>query len=1348
MALVWYNTNMNRPIVVLFAAVVGAASVWGGGFVVAERGRTDNPPVVLPADAMPSFRYAAEELRDHVKGMTGVTLSIVDSGCRGVFLEKGGADLGDEGFRIRTDADGVHITGGCRGVLYGVYELLEEYGGCGWYASWHAVMPRQDAFTIPDNLDYVRRPTFLLREPSWRDVRRNVDFAVRLRMNGAGSNPQEKHGGAAYRFVKGLSRSHTFDRILPAAKYFNDHPEWYSEIGGVRRGGGKHTQICLTNQEAFEEAVKNVLAMIAADPHGARVVGISQNDNRAYCRCAKCAAIDAEEGSQAGTLMRYVNAMSERLSKTYPDIMVETLIYMHTRKPPKLTRPAKNVMPCFCTYEAEFAHPLWESPYIENRNMVPDLEAWGRITDNLFVWDYTTNWRNFLQPMATVCTLQPNFRYYRDNGAKYLYGEGGFFHADFAELRGWLIAKLSWDPDADQERLLKRFFNGYYGAAAPHAEACFRRMHELYRAKPKKVQTIWHRDQPEVLDEDYLDWAISEWTKAEEKVKDDPVLLYNVRTSSLSTLATRLNRTAASVKYVWATRDPAAFAEPRDVKALYDKTLAIIADANAKGHTVQIGDGDGNKTQRTLASWKRIFNFHRPERSSGRAGVDEISCISAIAKLVEDSTSLNGRAYEISPNSQGTPLMLVAGNVALDKGVEYRLRVHARADGLPGAKGEALRVRVFHNTSGERPIEYAKNLEDMSEGWAWYDAGTFLPEANHEIMICGGRFDHGGGANTVKALYVDALEFAPVFSPAKVSERFGFDPEDSTASLQAALDSGLPEIVIDRRESPWVTRPLFVRSNQRIVFEQGAEILAKRGEFKDPRSRLFALIGVTNVTFVGNGAKVKMWANDYANAKKYTRSEHRHAIGAYGCADVTIEGLSLVESGGDGIYLGSGKPDKVPNRNIVIRNCICDGNRRQGLSVISAENLLVEGCVFRNTHGTAPKDGIDFEPNHPSERFLNCVVRNCTFENNAGYSLEFAFQHFTSATKPVDIIIENCRAVGDLGAVKLRTRVPTSSREYPQGRVLLRDCVFSRCVSAPVWTIQNPEGAISLEFERCTFDTFAEDRPDLPLIMQEAPFPDDPVPAEPKFTEVKVVDAVGHQKRTVDRFGDEPAVVPDFTNAKVVDPHPGEMSAGNSLAIRYHAKFIVYADSPREIMFRFRWAKEGKKGRFGFKSEAGKISESSDGTVRFQPKAKGFHVLEAFYGKDAVIFEGANAPVALDCSGARVFQTRWGRDDIAANFLASGGSIHLPLKAGDSADLRFAGCCPDQAVAVSIMDPAGTKVFSDEMVVFWKNFKVEAKTDGLWKVTFAEPTNGKLWDFRFGIRGVPSLVFLTPDRYW
>ena len=82
----------------------------------------------------------------------------------------------------------------------------------------------------------------------------------------------------------------------------------------------------------------------------------------------------------------------------------------------------------------------------------------------------------------------------------------------------------------------------------------------------------------------------------------------------------------------------------------------------------------------------------------------------------------------------------------------------------------------------------------------------------------------------------------------------------------------------------------------------------------------------------------------------------------------------IEQTGGDGIYLGSA-PKQIPNRQVTIRRVDCNANHRQGISVISAEDLLIEDCQLRHTDGTAPMAGIDFEPNHPADFLVNCVVR-------------------------------------------------------------------------------------------------------------------------------------------------------------------------------------------------------------------------------------------------------------------------------------------------------------------------------------------------------------------------------------
>ena len=67
------------------------------------------------------------------------------------------------------------------------------------------------------------------------------------------------------------------------------------------------------------------------EPCAAKYFGFSQNDFEGYCTCARCKAVNDEEGSTAGTNIRFVNAVAEAVEREYPDKVIETLAYLYTR---------------------------------------------------------------------------------------------------------------------------------------------------------------------------------------------------------------------------------------------------------------------------------------------------------------------------------------------------------------------------------------------------------------------------------------------------------------------------------------------------------------------------------------------------------------------------------------------------------------------------------------------------------------------------------------------------------------------------------------------------------------------------------------------------------------------------------------------------------------------------------------------------------------------------------------------------------------------------------------------------------------------------------------------------------
>ena len=269
---------------------------------------------------------------------------------------------------------------------------------------------------------------------------------------------------------------------------------------------------------------------------------------------------------------------------------------------------------------------------------------------------------------------------------------------------------------------------------------------------------------------------------------------------------------------------------------------------------------------------------------------------------------------------------------------------------------------------------------------------------------------------------------------------WGFDPAESTRALQAAINSRVPRLIVGNMGAPWITDRLTLVSDQEIVFETGVVVLAKKGAFAGKSDALFSLVCVTNVTLSGPGASLRMRRTDY-DAPPYVKAEWRNVLTMKSCANVKVYGLTLAESGGDGIYLGCVKAE-WPNRDIHIRDVVCDMNYRQGISVISAENLLIENTVMRNTSGTPPAAGIDFEPNHKGERLKNCVMRDCLTENNQGDGYAFYLPNMERTTEPVSIRLENCRSAGDKYGVRITTG--NSQEQAVRGAMVFSGCRFEK----------------------------------------------------------------------------------------------------------------------------------------------------------------------------------------------------------------------------------------------------------------------------------------------------------------
>jgi hypothetical protein len=210
-------------------------------------------------------------------------------------------------------------------------------------------------------------------------------------------------------------------------------------------------------------------------------ISISQADNGYFCQCDACSAINTREQSNMGALLTFVNAVAEAVEKEFPDVLIGTLAYQWSRKPPLHMQPRRNVMIQLCSIECCQMHALEDSDCPLNQPFVNDMRGWARLTGNISYWIYVTNFQNYLLPCPNLGTLGRNLRTLRDNSAigAMMQGPWNGYGGDFAELKNYVLARLLWDPGQEEDALVREFVTFHYGSSAEGVMSILERIESI-----------------------------------------------------------------------------------------------------------------------------------------------------------------------------------------------------------------------------------------------------------------------------------------------------------------------------------------------------------------------------------------------------------------------------------------------------------------------------------------------------------------------------------------------------------------------------------------------------------------------------------------------------------------------------------------------------------------------------------------------------------------------------------------------------------------------------------------------------------------------------------------------------
>jgi hypothetical protein len=366
--------------------------------------------------------------------------------------------LDNDGFFVAARAGMLFVSGPHRGTghgtLNGAVDFLKRDLGCRWYlpGEFGSVIPRRAALALEVADRRVepafRARTFYCTEDSWK------------------AGDTELWLNANRRHIR-LQFHHNMHRVLPPSRFGKEHPEWYCELGGLRRPPLQDTtsawQPCMTNADGIKAAADVIIEHFRKNP-AEMSFSIGVNDGGGYCECAACkakyleGAAKEECGLYGRLFFEWADGVAKIVEKEFPDRLLGCLSYGGAYVPPAELKISRIIVPLAVmpTFRAQDPEMRAEQDR-RARNLSERCGAWG-----LYDWFYGYG---MVFPLPIHHLLQERLRTYHGLGARAIYYEN---YPNWA-LDGWkyaLMNDLLWDPALDVDAWLAEFYTVFFGAAA------------------------------------------------------------------------------------------------------------------------------------------------------------------------------------------------------------------------------------------------------------------------------------------------------------------------------------------------------------------------------------------------------------------------------------------------------------------------------------------------------------------------------------------------------------------------------------------------------------------------------------------------------------------------------------------------------------------------------------------------------------------------------------------------------------------------------------------------------------------------------------------------------------------
>ena len=427
------------------------------------------------------------------------------------FLDEFPADKaflgGWDGYAVRRKNGFIYIVSPQpRGCLFGVYDFLERNSDIIW------ARPDEECGTIytrtktfeAREADFVEKPVFQMRGWWFCGPQRHAAseyWHARVRCNFGCCNQRFKDvldRAIECGFSIGGAAGHNMPEFMPES-VFDEHPEYFAQVSGVRRRDRGKTQLCYSNMDGAalvgSNAVKKIAEKLAKTKaeHGIAFDhwAIKQADNQRLCECENCmkdiplgdgrVSRKGDGNFRSNQIFRYLNKAEEIVSKAYPDMRIDTFAYQFSAPPPDVkVDEMYNV--AFCPF---IKNDRFTVTNAVNAKWAERAEKWSRATKNIMwreYWGCASGYprQNSLVAVDDLRWINSALGFTRvysetvpdvDNSSSTKKSSDLRLRWDTSAMEHWVISRLMWNPYVPVEKYREEYIRRTYRkAAAPMRE--------------------------------------------------------------------------------------------------------------------------------------------------------------------------------------------------------------------------------------------------------------------------------------------------------------------------------------------------------------------------------------------------------------------------------------------------------------------------------------------------------------------------------------------------------------------------------------------------------------------------------------------------------------------------------------------------------------------------------------------------------------------------------------------------------------------------------------------------------------------------------------------------------------